>query len=49
MSWPVLRSMFTGTVSLEHAKAEHAGWLANIRKADLETPVPAVVPTVKGA
>ena len=49
MSWPVLRSMFTGTVSLEHAKAEHAGWLATIRKADLETPAPAVVPTVKGA
>jgi formate dehydrogenase subunit gamma len=49
MSWPMLRSMFTGTVSLEHAKAEHAGWLANIRKADLETPVPPVVSTVKGA
>lgn len=49
MSWPVLRSMFTGTVSLEHAKAEHAGWLADIRKTDLETPVTPVVSTVKGA
>jgi formate dehydrogenase subunit gamma len=49
MSWPMLRSMFTGTVSLEHAKAEHAGWLANIRKADPETPVAPAVPTVKGA
>ena len=45
MSWPMLRSMFTGHVSLEHAKAEHAGWLATIRKADPETPVS----TVKGA
>ena len=45
MSWPVLRSMFTGRVSLEHAKAEHAGWLATIRTADPETPV---VPTSKG-
>jgi len=49
MSWPVLRSMFTGTVSLEHAKAEHAGWLATIRETDQEAPVPAVVSTVKGA
>jgi formate dehydrogenase subunit gamma len=49
MSWPMLRSMFTGTVSLEHAKAEHAGWLAAIRKDDQKTPVPAVVSTVKGA
>jgi len=31
MSWPVLRSMFTGYVSLEHAKHEHAGWLAEIQ------------------
>jgi len=29
-SWPVLRSMFTGYVSLEHAKKEHAGWLAEL-------------------
>lgn len=26
MSWPVLRSMFTGYVSVEQAKKEHAGW-----------------------
>ena len=45
MSWPVLRSMFTGRVSLEHAKAEHAGWLADIHKTDPETSVS----TVKGA
>jgi len=30
MSWPVLRSMFTGYVSLEHAEKEHAGWLAEL-------------------
>jgi len=29
-SWPMLRSMFTGYVSLDHAKAEHAGWLTEI-------------------
>jgi formate dehydrogenase subunit gamma len=45
MSWPMLRSMFTGHVSLEHAKAEHAGWLADIRKTDPEAPVS----VVKGA
>lgn len=45
MSWPVLRSMFTGRVSLEHVKAEHAGWLATIRTADPEIPV---LPTSKG-
>ena len=38
MSWPVLRSMFTGHVSLEHAEAEHAGWLAHIRTAEPEAP-----------
>jgi formate dehydrogenase subunit gamma len=26
MSWPVLKSMFTGYVSLEQAQKEHAGW-----------------------
>jgi formate dehydrogenase subunit gamma len=26
MGWPMLRSMFTGYVTVEHAKAEHAGW-----------------------
>ncbi len=30
MSWPVLRSMFTGYVDLEYAKHEHAGWMAEI-------------------
>src|SRR5665648_260574 len=30
MSWPVLRSMFTGYVSLKHAKSEHAGWLEEL-------------------
>lgn len=25
-SWPMLRSMFTGYVSVEHAQEEHAGW-----------------------
>lgn len=26
MGWPMLRSMLTGYVTVEHAKAEHAGW-----------------------
>lgn len=30
VSWPVLRSMFTGYVSLEHAEKEHAGWMAEL-------------------
>jgi len=38
MSWPMLRSMFTGYVSVEHAKAEHAGWYRRLVK-------PAVVPS----
>jgi formate dehydrogenase subunit gamma len=33
-SWPILRSMFTGHVSLDYAKHEHAGWLAELREAD---------------
>jgi len=33
-SWPMLRSMFTGYVTLDHAKAEHAGWLLEIEAAD---------------
>ncbi|MCE5202753.1 MAG: hypothetical protein LLG24_00810, partial [Actinomycetia bacterium] len=39
MSWPVLRSMFTGWVSLEHVKDEHPGWLAELegREAPEET------------
>ncbi len=31
MGWPMLRSMFTGYVSLEHAEAEHAGWLEDLK------------------
>src|SRR5574340_644872 len=31
MGWPMLVSMFTGYVSLEHAKAEHAGWLEELQ------------------
>lgn len=30
MGWPMLRSMFTGYVTLEHAKQEHAGWLEEL-------------------
>ena len=30
-SWPVLRSMFTGYVTLEQAQHEHAGWYARLR------------------
>jgi formate dehydrogenase subunit gamma len=37
MGWPMLRSMVTGYVSLEHAKAEHAGWLARLIAADAES------------
>lgn len=33
-SWPVLISMFTGYVSLEHAKHEHQGWLAELGYTD---------------
>jgi len=29
-SWPMLRSMFTGYVTLDHAESEHAGWLAQL-------------------
>jgi len=29
-SWPMFRSMFTGYVSLDHARHEHAGWLAEL-------------------
>ena len=31
MSWPVLRSMFTGYLSLDNAEEEHRGWLAAIK------------------
>lgn len=29
-SWPIFRSMFTGYVSLDYAKHEHRGWLAEL-------------------
>ena len=32
MSWPVLKSMFTGYVSVEQAKKEHAGWYKRLTK-----------------
>lgn len=34
MSWPILKSMFTGHVSLEYAKHEHAGWVAELEQAE---------------
>jgi formate dehydrogenase subunit gamma len=40
-SWPVLGSMFTGYVTLEHARHEHAGWLARLNGSDAETPATA--------
>jgi formate dehydrogenase subunit gamma len=36
-SWPILRSMFTGHVSLEYAKHEHAGWLAELEGQETPT------------
>jgi len=33
-SGPILRSMFTGHVSLEYAKHEHAGWVAELEQVD---------------
>ena len=50
-SWPILRSMFTGHVSLEYAQKEHAGWLAELGQTgdeqdgkaeedDIQTPAP---------
>lgn len=49
-SWPVLRSMFTGHVSLAHAKAEHAGWLAELEHEDaVIIPVPDESPATKTA
>jgi formate dehydrogenase subunit gamma len=32
MGWPMLRSMFTGYVPVEYAKAEHAGWFGRLTK-----------------
>jgi formate dehydrogenase subunit gamma len=37
MGWPMLRSMFTGYVSLKHAEEEHAGWLARLEKTESPT------------
>lgn len=34
MSWPVLKSMFTGYVSVEQAKKEHAGWYKRLTHGD---------------
>jgi formate dehydrogenase subunit gamma len=31
-SWPIFRSMFTGHVSLDYAKHEHAGWIAELEE-----------------
>ncbi|MHB9002585.1 MAG: cytochrome b/b6 domain-containing protein [Coriobacteriia bacterium] len=36
-SWPVLISMFTGYVSLEHVKHEHQGWLAELADTSTDT------------
>jgi len=36
-SWPVLGSMFTGYVSLEHVKHEHAGWMARLAEEQRES------------
>lgn len=37
MSWPILRSMFTGYVSLEYARHEHAGWIAELEQSSGES------------
>jgi len=34
MSWPVLRSMFTGYVPREYAEKEHAGWYKRLSDSD---------------
>lgn len=34
MSWPVLKSMFTGYVTKEHAQKDHAGWYAQLTDND---------------
>jgi len=43
-SWPILRSMFTGHVSLEYAKHEHAGWLAQLEQDGTPVDGPGAVP-----
>ena len=44
-SWPIFRSMFTGHVSLDYAKHEHAGWLAELEQAEEADPVEVGNPT----
>lgn len=39
-SWPIFRSMFTGRVSLDYAKHEHAGWVAELEQTAKRVPVP---------
>ncbi len=34
MGWPVLKSMFTGYVSVEQVKKEHAGWYKRLTSGD---------------
>jgi len=43
-SWPLLRSMLTGYVTLSHAKKEHAGWIAEL---DMNAPTVEPVPDKK--
>jgi formate dehydrogenase subunit gamma len=40
MSWPILRSMFTGYVSLDYARHEHAGWVSTLEQSDDQPAVP---------
>lgn len=44
-SWPIFRSMFTGHVSLDYAKHEHAGWLAELEQADDQDQADGETPT----
>lgn len=46
-SWPMLRSMFTGYLPLEHAKHEHAGWLAELGYTDIAAELPVDDPLVE--
>lgn len=34
MAWPGLRSMFTGYMSLDHVRKDHAGWLEELESTD---------------
>jgi formate dehydrogenase subunit gamma len=38
MSWPVLRSMFTGYVARDYAEHEHAGWYRRLKAAQSTSP-----------